>query len=101
MDPLEQFPSDHESVISSNVISKELGYSSSFEIKYDSKASEGAKDPEFLRKVDNFNQWLLNHEKITKVVSINYILKSLNQALHENNPEFYRIPNTKERLRRV
>ena len=59
---------------------------------------EGAKDPEFLRRVDHFNDWLLSFLKLVKLVSINYILKSLNQALHENNPTFHQIPESKNQV---
>jgi len=98
MDPLEQFSATHPSVISSNIIEKELGYSSSFEIRFDSKYPEGAKGPAFLNKVDSFSNWLLSHDEISKVVSINYILKSLNKALHENKNEFHQIPETKREV---
>ena len=98
MDPLEQFSSDHPSVISSNVIESELGYSSSFEIRFDSKLPEGAKDPAFLKRVDEFNTWLLGHDEVSKVVGINYILKSLNKALHENRDEFHSLPNSKREV---
>ena len=98
MDPVEQFSKHHPSVISSKTISKEMGYSSNFEIRIDSKMAEGAKDPKFLNQVEGFNQWLLSHSEISKVVSLNYILKSLNQALNENNPDFYKIPETKEQV---
>ena len=98
MDPMEQFSPSHPSVVSNNMIQSEFGYSSSFEIRIDAREVEGAKDPEFLRRVDRFNDWLLSFPEISKVVSINYILKSLNQALHENNSTFYQIPGTKKQV---
>ena len=98
MDPMEQFSPNHPSVISNNIIRSQLGYSSSFEIRFDSGAAERAKDPNFLNDVDRFNSWLLSFPEISKVVSINYILKSLNQALHENNSDFYQVPESKRQV---
>ena len=81
MDPLEQFSSDHPSVISSNVIERELVILQVLRFALTRSYLKGAKDPAFLKRVDEFNSWLIGHDEVSKVVSINYILKSLNKAI--------------------
>ncbi|MCB0414073.1 MAG: MMPL family transporter, partial [Bdellovibrionales bacterium] len=55
---------------------------------------EGAKDPEFLKKVNHFIQWIEAKPYVTKTSSIVEIIKDINKTLHEENPAFYDIPDT-------
>jgi len=98
MDPIEQFRPDHHSVVASKFLEKQMGFSSGFELEIDSGLKDGAKNPQFLQKVDSFLLWLKSDERITKSVSLNYILKSINKALNNNSDDFYFLPKTKEQV---
>ncbi|MAW07274.1 MAG: hypothetical protein CME61_03215, partial [Halobacteriovoraceae bacterium] len=95
MDPLEQFKDNHPSVIANRFLEEKLDFSSGFELELDSLKAEGAKDPKFLQKVESFLSWIKNDSRITKSVSLNYILKSVNKALNNNEDAFYVLPKTK------
>lgn len=66
------------------------------EIIIDSGVAEGIKDPQFLRKVEKFQNWLTNEPYVNRVMSIIDILKEMNQALNEGDPQEYRISDSRE-----
>lgn len=59
---------------------------------------DGIKDPEFLRKVENFKSWLSSFDFVDKTVDIVDIVKDMNQSLHAGDPSFYRIPDTQNKV---
>lgn len=61
------------------------------EIIIDSNKAEGVKDPDFLKKVDDFEHWLESQDEINSVMSILGVLKEMNQALFQGDPLEYRI----------
>ena len=62
----------------------------------DSGQVEGIKDPEFLRQVEEFQEWLESRESSGPVNSLVDYLKEINQALNGDNPDFYRLPESRE-----
>jgi predicted RND superfamily exporter protein len=66
------------------------------DIILDSGQSEGIKDPEFLRQVEEFQTWLENRESTGPVNSLVDYLKEINQALNGDNPAYYRLPDSRE-----
>ncbi len=61
----------------------------------DSGKPDGINDPEFLRKVDEFAAWYLSQPEVVHVSSYTHIMKQLNRALHGDQPEYYRLPESK------
>lgn len=55
-------------------------------------------DPDYLKKVDDFSQWLKKQPNVTQVNSIADIVKRVNQVMHGNDHDFYRIPDTREEI---
>lgn len=94
MDPIKQFFPDHPSVIARDFVNDNYGFSSSIEISVDSGMAEGAKNPEFLKKVETYINWIENDPAFAKVTSIVPILKSLNKSLNQDQTEYYTIPKT-------
>ena len=79
------------------LIDKELKGSANMEIIIDTGKQDGIKNPEILKKIEQALIWMENKYKdqelfIGKSLSIVLLLKEINQALHENNPEYYTIP---------
>lgn len=58
--------------------------------------SDGIHDPAFLREVDAFANWLRQQPEVTHVNTITDILKRLNKNLHGDDPDWYRLPETRE-----
>lgn len=63
----------------------------------DTKQEGGIKDPEFLKELDRLQQQVDSHYPLVrKTTSIVDLLKDLNQSFHADNPEYYRIPESRE-----
>jgi predicted RND superfamily exporter protein len=66
------------------------------DIILDSGEAEGIKGPEFLYQLGELQNWLQQRETLGPINSLVDYLKEINQALHGDNPEFYRIPTSSE-----
>ncbi|MGC1508877.1 efflux RND transporter permease subunit [Ketobacter sp.] len=60
-----------------------------------SGTENGVNDPDFLRKVDQVSQWLRQHRDVAEVYSYIDLIKKINQTLHNDDIEYYRIPDSK------
>jgi predicted RND superfamily exporter protein len=64
---------------------------------FDSGEADGIKDPAFLREVERVQSIADEHSwLVRKTYSIVDILKDLNQAFHGGDPDWYRLPGTRE-----
>lgn len=59
----------------------------------DAERADGINDPEFLRQLDHFAQWLRQQPEVVHVTALSDTLKRLNQQLHGNNADWYRVPD--------
>ncbi len=77
-------------------IDKELNGSITIEVVIDSGIENGFHDPELLNRIENLTSDIKKinnaHIYVGKTLTLNDIIKETNQALHENDPEFYTIP---------
>lgn len=73
---------------------KNLSGIATFELVVDSGKEEGAKEPAFLRKVEAFEQRLLEIDGINRVVSLVDILRQTNRALMGGAQAEYKLPDT-------
>ena len=62
----------------------------------DTGESQGINNPEFLAKINHFENWLYAQPEVVHVDTISHILKRLNKNLHADNPEWYRIPKEQD-----
>ncbi len=53
-------------------------------------------NPEYLRQMDQFEQWYLEQDKIVNINSLSRLMKDLNQVMHNDDPEYYRVPQSSE-----
>jgi predicted RND superfamily exporter protein len=53
-------------------------------------------DPDYLQQMENFEQWFLTQEKVVNINSLSRLLKSLNKVMHNDSPEWYRTPDTRQ-----
>lgn len=55
----------------------------------------GFKDPEFLRKVDSFADWLRSQDYVTSAVSVVDLIKATHRSLFADDQKEYRVPDTR------
>ncbi len=86
--------------ISTTLIDKKMGGSSTLEMIIDTKKENGLYEPKILKAIDEFSKKALlinnQHYRVTKVMSIVDILKESNKALHANDEQYYKIPDDKK-----
>lgn len=62
-----------------------------------SGAGEGAiAQPEFLAALAGFSAWLAQQPEVMHVNTLSDIIKRLNRNMHQDDPAFYRLPDTAE-----
>ncbi len=85
-----------------SLIDRELKGTAPLEIVVDTKKIDGIKEPEILNRIEQFSDSILDYKNtdltVGKVISINNIIKELNQALHENDPAYYKIPQNQKTI---
>ena len=62
----------------------------------DSGEPGGVADPEFLRQVDAFAEWLRRQPGVRHVASITDVFKRLNRNMHGDDPAWYRLPEQRD-----
>ncbi|MCU7923837.1 MAG: MMPL family transporter [Candidatus Thiodiazotropha sp. (ex Dulcina madagascariensis)] len=67
-------------------------------IEYSLESGEtgGISDPDFLRKVDDFAQWYRQQPYVLHVNTITDIMKRLNRNMHEDDDDWYRLPDRRD-----
>ncbi len=67
-------------------------------IEYSLNAGEpnGINSPQFLKTLEQFTQWYRKNPKVVHVLSLTDTLKRLNKNMHNDDPTYYRIPDSRE-----
>nr|VFK63557.1 MAG: hypothetical protein BECKTC1821F_GA0114240_10994 [Candidatus Kentron sp. TC] len=79
-----------------DLLDKHLGGLYHIDYSLDSGESDGVNDPEFLRKIDDFANWLRQQPEVTHVKIITDTFKRLNKTMHGDDPNFYRLPERRD-----
>lgn len=58
--------------------------------------TDGVADPQFLHDVGRFVDWLREQPEVTNVDSFIDTMKRLNQVMHGDDPEWHRLPDSRE-----
>lgn len=66
------------------------------ELSFDSKASSGINNPNFIKFVSDFSDWLRGQEETDHVNTITDTLKRLNRNMHADDPAWYKLPEDQE-----
>lgn len=80
-------------------VDNEMGGTTNIIYLFDAGSDDAIKEPAVLREIEslqaraNEEDWL-----VRKSYSIVDIIKDLNQSFHENDPAYYRIPDTREEI---
>lgn len=98
-DPLRYFSKDFPIAKDLDYVEKNVGGVFTMEMTLDTKVKDGVKNPELLKKVEKFSDTITQKfSHITQVVSIVDVIKRMNEVLHNNDPKFHVIPETKEQI---
>jgi len=62
------------------------------EYSLDSKETGGVSNPQFLKHIDNFKNWLMQQPEVVHVNAITDIMKRLNKNMHGDDPTRYGLP---------
>lgn len=58
--------------------------------------SGGISDPDFLKQIEAFKDWLSANPEVVHVEAITEIFKRLNKNMHGDDPAFFKLPDSKE-----
>ena len=77
-------------------VDERMGGSMSMEIMLDTGKTDGVKDPAFLKKMDALQDFVDNYPLTTKTISVLDVMKKMRRAMHNNDQEFYSVPDTRQ-----
>jgi len=66
------------------------------ELSVKSGSASGINNPEYLKAVAEFSQWLRNQPEVDHVNTITDTLKRLNKNMHGDDPAWYKLPDSQE-----
>jgi predicted RND superfamily exporter protein len=75
-------------------VDSKMGGSMSLEIMLDTGKADGVKDIVFLKQMDELERFVDEHPMTTDTSSILDVMRKMRRALHENNEEYYALPDS-------
>ncbi len=78
------------------MMDSEFGGAYNFDFDMHAENEGGISEPEYLQNVDDFATWLRQQPEVISVFTYADTIKRLNQNMHGNDAEFYRIPASRE-----
>ena len=99
---LHWFPENSEIRTNTEMIDKEMNGSLALEVVLDTGKENGLYEPEFLNRLELLADRVMEYEPevegvfIGKTIDLTDILKEINQALNNNDPEYYAIPQNRK-----
>ncbi|NRA54174.1 MAG: MMPL family transporter [Gammaproteobacteria bacterium] len=81
---------------STDYMSDHLSGLSQLDYAIDSGEENGINEPEFLKTIAAFEQWLLSQPETDHVSAITTIVKRLNKNMHGDDPTYYQLPESRE-----
>ena len=97
-DTLEYFTEDVPLKKANKTIEKHVGWVSPVDFVVDSGIDEGIKDPEFLRKANQWQEWVNQRSYVSKSTAIMDILKATHRALHAGDPAYYSLADDRDMI---
>jgi predicted RND superfamily exporter protein len=94
--PMEWFPETEPVRVATELFDRELGGGWTIAVMLDTGVENGLHDPALLARLDELRVYAESLERgpisVGKTVSVADVLKEIHQALNENRPEYYTIP---------
>jgi len=92
--PNSDFPENHPVRQANNLIDKYFGGGVSMSLL----AEGDIKDPEVLHKIDELERALEAHEYVGQTSSLAKVVSRMNKVMNDGNPEYDRVPQTREAI---
>ncbi|EAT13230.1 MMPL family transporter [Bermanella marisrubri] len=80
----------------SEMISEELTGVQSINYSLKADGAMGVADPEYLRTIDRFAEFLREQPEVRHVNTFSDTMKRLNKNMNADNPDYYRMPDSRE-----
>jgi predicted RND superfamily exporter protein len=93
---LEELSEDNPVVRANHVMEQEMAGVFSFQVQVRAGEEGGCLDPDFLREVDALESFIASQPWIRKTLSVVDLIKEMHQAMHGGDPDYYRVPETRE-----
>jgi len=94
--PVAWLPDDHSLRNATDAINDHMKGSAAIELIVERGEENAVKDPEFMKRLDEFNSFSegtsYNRISVGKSSSVVDVVKEINQVLNEDREEFYRVP---------
>ncbi|MEZ5502000.1 MAG: MMPL family transporter [Halioglobus sp.] len=95
-DPTEYFSSAVPLTNAIRVVEEKLSGNQSLHYSISAGQSQGVSEPTFLAQVADFVDWLRAQPEVANVEAFTDTLKRLNQVLHDDDPAWHRLPDSRE-----
>ena len=95
-DLLNYFDDDTEIGQALAVSVEEMGLHKTIEYVIDSGTENGVYNPHYLNQVDQFVTWYNAQPNVTTIISFTEILKRINQVMHNDAPQWHKVPDSIE-----
>ena len=82
--------------IDTDFISENLTGIYNLEYSLGAGEADGISDPQYLKKLDEFDQWFMQQKEVMHVNSFSEIMKRVNKSMHGDDPDYYKIPDAKD-----
>lgn len=89
----ENFPPDHPVRIANELLNEHFAGTTSFQIMVEGDSIHAIKHPVILQDMDDLKELALKLEHVGDVQSLADFIKRFNKVLHNDQEEFYRIPD--------
>lgn len=82
--------------IAYNIVDQHMAGAQTISIMIDSGISDGLMEPALLTAMDDLQARIINRypDKVSRTYSLANIVKDTNQVMNQDNPDFYRIPDS-------
>jgi len=101
-DPINWLPADNPSRVATALLDRELKGTVSMEMLIDTGRENGLQDPDTLKRLEGLSSALeglsVDGIALGKSLSLVDIVKEINQALNDNAPAYYRIPDQRQAI---
>ena len=90
------FDQSFEARRSLDAINQHLDWLEVIRYSIESGRERGVNDPSYLAALERFASWYEEQPEVTAVVRLTHTIKRLNQNLHDDDPAWYRLPESPE-----
>lgn len=100
-DPIKYFSKNSQVFKDYSLYKEKMDSSRVIQFMAVSEASGGVKNPDFLLKVEELKAWALSQNYIQSFTSLSDVVKRFNQDFNEGRSEFYKIPDSTEKVANI